>query len=63
MKVRVTSTIILDDNHWGFTDLIEKRLICQEVIDEIKDLIMEDSSELNDPDNWKVEILNQNKDE
>jgi hypothetical protein len=43
MKVRVTSTIILDDNHWGFTDLIEGRLICQEVMDEIKDLIMEDS--------------------
>jgi hypothetical protein len=32
-------------------------------MDEIKDLIMEDSSELNEPDNWKVEILNQNKDE
>ena len=73
MKVKLTSTIILDDNEWGFTDLMDGRPISPETINEIKELIMEDSSELNNPDNWKLEIvtsrqerlgyLNQNKDE
>jgi len=57
MKVKLTSTIILDDNNWGFTDLMNGRPISPETINEIKELIMEDSSELNNPDNWKLEIV------
>lgn len=57
MKVKLTSTVILDDNNWGFTDFMDGRTISPETINELKELIMEDSSELNNPDNWKLEIV------
>jgi len=57
MKVKLTSTIVLDDNSWGFTDLMDGRPISGEVIEEIKELIAEDSSGLNNPDNWNIAIV------
>lgn len=56
MEIVLTSIIELNDDTWGFSDLINGRVISEDVIDEIKDLILEDSSELNNPDNWKIEI-------
>jgi len=56
-EVILTSTIVLDDSFWGFNDLADGRPISKELIDEIKELIMEDSTELNEPKNWEVSIV------
>ncbi len=60
MKVIIKSVVELDDNFWGFTDLIDGRDISYEVMEEIKDLIQEDSSALNNRDNWSIEIITTN---
>lgn len=55
MDIKLTSTVILKDVNWGFSDLLNGRLLDKRTKLEIIDLIMEDWDDLADPKNWKVE--------
>ena len=46
MDIEVKITVVLKDNHWGFSDLLEGRELNEESKAEIKDLIMEDITEV-----------------
>ena len=41
MKVIIQSTVELDDNQWGWSDLVDGREITDEVKEEIKQLFLE----------------------
>ena len=56
MKTIITSTVELDDNIWGISDLIDGREITKEVKEEIKDLFLEDGGELLSKENLTVTV-------
>ena len=55
MDIKLTSTVILKDKTWGFSDLLDGRELNEDTIEEIKELILEDYSDLTLPENWKIE--------
>jgi len=55
MDIKVTITVFLPDEKWGFSDLLNGRDLNNETIEEIKELILEDYSDLISPENWKIE--------
>jgi hypothetical protein len=55
MDIKVTITVVLPDEQWGFSDLLNGRNLNNETIEEIKELILEDTSDLILPENWKIE--------
>ncbi len=54
MKVLIQSTVELDDNQWGWSDLVDGREITDEVKEEIKQLFLEFWDDIADAKNWKV---------
>jgi len=61
MNIKLTSTVVLPDEIWGFSQLLDGRELNKETIEEIKELLMEDWSDLTDPKNWKIEEAEQDK--
>jgi len=55
MNIKVTITKVLDDTTWGFSDLLNGRRLDNYTREEIKELIMEDYSEIIEDGVWTIE--------
>ena len=53
MNIQVTITAILDDEMWGFSDLLNGRELNAETLKEIRELINEDPFEILDG-TWEI---------
>ena len=58
MDIQVTITAKLKDTNWGFSDLLNGRSLKDKTKKEIKELIMEDTTEVIEKGVWEIrEVL------
>ena len=59
MDIKVTIVKILKNEQWGFSDLLNGRELSPETLKEIKELIMEDYSEIIEEGTWDIQQCNE----
>jgi len=58
MDIKLTSTVICKDELWGFSDLLNGKPLDGNTKKHIIELLQEDWSELINPENWEIEVIN-----